>query len=125
MHRKGYGRIQMNGKKHFAHRASWRAFHGEIPDGLFVLHKCDVRCCVNPEHLFLGTNSDNMLDAYAKGRIDRSGERNINAKLTVQDVLDILDAASKGVRVIELAKKYSMLPWGIRRVISRENWRHV
>lgn len=65
----GYGHIMLSPsrRKTKAHRASWEAFRGPIGE-LQVLHTCDVRCCVNPEHLWLGTRSDNMRDMYAKGR---------------------------------------------------------
>lgn len=62
--RDGYGRV---GSKQ-AHRVAWEQTYGPIPEGLFVLHRCDNRPCVNPEHLFLGTNTDNMQDMVAKGR---------------------------------------------------------
>lgn len=65
---RGYGLYSMNRKRLAAHRASWIIHKGEIPDGLFVLHKCDVRTCVNPDHLFLGTQKDNMQDCIKKGR---------------------------------------------------------
>lgn len=69
-HRKGYGRFAVaNRRKVYAHRYSWELAHGPIPDGLFVLHRCDNPPCVNPGHLFLGTNQDNMRDAAAKGRL--------------------------------------------------------
>jgi len=64
----GYGQKTENGKQQYTHRLSWELHRGHIPDGLYVLHRCDVRCCVNPDHLFLGTYSDNTLDAVAKGR---------------------------------------------------------
>jgi len=63
----GYGALK-GGVTQLAHRAMWRAHHGEIPRGLFVLHRCDVRCCVNPAHLFLGTAQDNTKDMVRKGR---------------------------------------------------------
>ena len=74
----GYGCLHYadNGKRHSlkAHRVSWVIHNGPIPDGLWVLHKCDNPSCVNPNHLFLGTRQDNMLDAASKGRISTIGK---------------------------------------------------
>lgn len=65
----GYGQVRISGGSFTAHRASWIAHRGAIPDGLQVLHKCDDRRCCNPEHLFLGTQGDNIRDAVSKGRM--------------------------------------------------------
>lgn len=64
----GYGQIWHLGKVLRANRVSWTLYRGEIPGGLHVCHTCDVRCCVNPDHLFLGTREDNMQDCFKKGR---------------------------------------------------------
>src|SRR3990167_3892348 len=69
----GYGTRPWRGKTSAqAHRIAWEVFRGPIPDGLQVLHRCDVRCCVNPDHLFLGTQLDNMRDMIQKGRKGRN-----------------------------------------------------
>lgn len=64
----GYGRLNVGGVFYVANRLSWEMFVGEIPEGMLVLHRCDVRPCVNPAHLFLGTHHDNVIDAVSKGR---------------------------------------------------------
>ena len=68
---KGYGHFGVSSKRQnaLAHRVAWEIFRGDIPSGMFVCHRCDVPGCVNPEHLFLGTNSDNIQDAVAKGAL--------------------------------------------------------
>ena len=91
MHSTGYGVIGVSGKVLKASRVSYEMFNGPIPDGLFVCHHCDRRCCVNPEHLFLGTQADNMRDKVMKGRCPK-GEWHYKAKLTPGEV-DLIRAA--------------------------------
>lgn len=67
----GYGMDKYEGRIQGTHRISWQLFRGPIPEGLCVLHHCDVRCCVNPNHLFVGTKKDNARDAERKGRVPR------------------------------------------------------
>lgn len=65
---KGYGCFSFKQKRRFAHRVSWELYKGSIPSGMLICHRCDIPSCVNPEHLFPGTYSDNINDMYAKGR---------------------------------------------------------
>ena len=77
----GYGQFALTSKKpETAHRMSWMLTHGEIPNGLFVLHHCDNRLCCNPSHLFIGTHKDNMVDMSQKGRhVGSRGKRHSEA----------------------------------------------
>lgn len=96
---KGYGGINYLGKKIYTHRLAWILKHGPIPYKLHVLHRCDNPPCINPNHLFLGTNRDNILDCISKGRkvsADVTGENNPRAILTAQDVLRIRSLYDRG-----------------------------
>lgn len=121
----GYGALNRVGGVVGAHRLSWELHRGPIPYGLHVLHKCDIRSCVNPDHLFLGTNKDNIDDMKRKGR-DRhrgpQGEAHPRAKLTVTDVLAIR-ADKRGPT--EIARELSVSTATIEAIRSRRNWRHV
>lgn len=109
---------------HFkCHRFSWMATHGPIPSGLSVLHKCDVRRCVNPNHLFLGTQSDNLRDAESKGRMRRGTNPNPanrgSSKLTAEQVVAIKTRYATGdVSQQELADSYGVsqgcISWAVR-----------
>jgi len=92
-----------------------------IPKGFYVCHVCDVRNCINPDHLFLGTHADNMRDMKNKGRA-HLGEAHGMAKLTNSQVLEI--RASKEPYKV-LASKYNVVIHTIQRVRSRDNWKHI
>lgn len=113
----GYAWVRWHGKSRALSRIVWSMVNGEITSGLMVLHKCDNRRCVNPDHLFLGTNADNMADMAAKGRSPRS-----QAKLTVDQVRDIRES---NVTHQLLAAQYCVSPVTIQNVILRKTWRHI
>jgi HNH endonuclease len=117
---RGYGIAWHDGKAQRAHRVSYRLHIGDIPEGAIVCHRCDVPACVNPEHLFLGTQADNMRDKKDKGRSAR-GERNGAARLTVADVSRI--RALRGVVTQRaLANELGVAHWAIGRVMRGETW---
>lgn len=110
-----------------AHRASFRAFKGEIPEGMFVCHKCDVRRCINPDHLFLGTPKDNSVDSMQKGRHwmknGYSPEDHPLAKMSFEKATEVRATFSKGgVTKAEIAKRYGVTPAVIGRIIRNETW---
>lgn len=96
----GYGDFYLDGKVIGAHRASHLMFKGPLNDNERVCHRCDVRCCVNPTHLFAGTRQDNMQDAADKGRLAHR-----TAKLTFADAQAIRESKKSGV---ELAREYGV-----------------
>lgn len=123
-HDSGYGKIWLNGRTELAHRASWEEANKQsIPEGLCVLHKCDNPACINPEHLFLGTDADNVADMDAKGRrVISRGEKIWGAKLKEADIPLILN---DGRTQREIAADYGVSQSLIGLIKRGEIWRHV
>lgn len=128
---RGYGLMRHKGRKNFrAHRFSWELVHGPTPSDRFCLHKCDVRRCVNPDHMFLGSYQENMDDMVSKGR-----QRNGKERLTPAQVLEIrANPPSKyntgkwvGARqeMEEYAKKYGVSPCTIGHILSGRCWKRL
>lgn len=120
--KQGYGKLGYCGKTLSAHRASWLAFKGLIPAGQHVLHKCDNRRCVNPEHLFLGDAAVNARDRNEKGRHAR-GERIGTSKLTEADVRKIKDHPEISGRAF--AVMLGVSPTTVHLIRQGEHWSHV
>lgn len=119
----GYGGLKIKGRAYKAHRVAWERANGPIPDGMCVCHKCDVPSCVNPDHLFLGTHTDNMRDMTAKGRrrgpkVD--GEYNPSAKLSRKDIIEIRSCNAPQMQV---ANAYGVSQALISAIITRKVWR--
>ncbi len=127
--RSGYGLIWVTAERDHigAHRVSWEIHNGPIPKGLWVLHKCDNRPCVNPSHLFLGTAQDNTSDMIQKGRyvqpLRYSGQRNPNSKLSECDAANIkLEYAKGGLTYKDLGKFFGVSHTHIRGIIHGLSW---
>lgn len=128
----GYGLISdsSNGRKHtvLAHRAVFIALNGPVPEGLIVMHTCDNRACINPEHLAAGTQKENIADMMRKHRAPTStlpGEMNGNAKLDSAGVLDIRKRISNGERIINIASEYGVSAAYLYALKRREKWKHI
>lgn len=125
---KGYGHIQRGGRgsEHLlVHRYSYELHNGPIPEGLFVLHSCDNPSCVNPSHLRIGTQSENILEAYQKGRKVnpiRRGEDHKRSKLTQEMVAFI--RANESMQHVELAKILGVSPNCVRGVRIGRTWKN-
>jgi len=121
----GYGKIVIQGKQCKAHRVSWELNVGPIPKDKWVLHKCDVRNCVNPDHLFLGNALINNQDCKSKGR-NNVGEINGNAKLTTTQVIQIRQwRRGCGILLKDLATQFGIQYWTAYMIRKGEAWKHV
>ncbi len=115
---KGYGKTTKDGNANSsAHRVMYELFIGEIPDGKMVLHSCDNRRCVNPSHLFIGTNSDNLRDAAIKNRMVH--------KLSLHEVHEIRRLHLEGFRQVQIAKMFSIGQDHVSRIISKKRRPYV
>lgn len=122
----GYGHISVNGKKVLTHRHSYLLEHGAIPEGLFILHRCDNPPCVRPSHLYAGTKKRNAMDRVERGRSwDSRGENHPTVKLTEAEVLAIRSALSHGAGLSDLGRQYGVTPQAIYQIKTRRAWRHI
>lgn len=123
---KGYGHFWLNGGCRSSHRASWVLFNGKIPRGAQVLHHCDNPPCVNPDHLFIGSNTSNVADKMSKNRHRAPrGEEQGLSKLTDKKVIKIRELRNKRVTLRRLADKFKVSPSTIAQVVTRKTWRHL
>lgn len=117
LNRKGYGVISLRGKYRGTHRVVYELAVGSIPNGLHVLHRCDNRRCVNKEHLFLGTNRDNIDDKIEK---DRSGK-----KLDIEKAKRIKTMLLRGLPHRVIADEFGISPTTVSYIKSGRHWAHV
>lgn len=123
----GYGQLQVNGRHAYAHRFSYELHYGPIPPGMYVCHTCDVRNCVNPRHLWLGTHLDNIADAARKGKYrNRSAgvRRSVGAKrakLSPEQVVAIRADRTSSTR--ELATRYGVGREAVARIRRGQTWK--
>ena len=118
----GYGEIKISNQKRRAHRVSYQLHHGPIPEGLHVLHSCDNPSCVNPAHLHLGTQADNMREKMERGRCS-SGETHGQSKLTSDQVHQIRSSyAAGGVTQRQLSEVFGVDQTLISQIINKKIW---
>lgn len=122
----GYGVMWVSRlrKLAYAHRVMWEYWIGPIPDGVHVLHRCDNPPCVNPGHLFLGTNSDNIQDRMRKGR-SRVGEKSPASKLTELQAKEILTLYAQGIAQKDIAIRFGMSRPAIHALVHGKLWKHL
>lgn len=122
----GYGRFRVNGKLESPHRMVYEWYHGEIPKGYDICHHCDNPSCVNPDHLFAGTRSDNMLDASKKGLLNPAkGEGHPFSKLRKADVKRIKQLLKRGRSYRSIADLFDVSADTISDIALGKNWKHV
>ena len=125
----GYGVLRVDGKPMLSHRISWELENDSVPKGMCVLHRCDNRRCVNPEHLFVGTQADNMRDAVSKGRMGNKnpmkGEGHARSRLTEDDVRAIRCAHESGETNSSIARRYDVSGTHIGYIVNRKLWKHI
>jgi len=125
----GYGQIHCLGKTHRAHRVSYMVHLGPIPEGAVILHSCDNRRCINPDHLTAGTQSDNMRDALKKGRLKvppaRKGQEHPNSFVTDRDVVRLRKEYQKGRKLSSIHKEVGLALSTVKRMLWGRTYSHL
>jgi hypothetical protein len=124
----GYGRFSYGKITQYAHRVVWILKYNKIPKNIQVLHHCNNPSCVNPIHLFLGTQKDNMNDRDKKGRTPHTrlfGSKNGKSKLIEEQVITIRILHKIGFSLIELSRIYKVNVTTIEDITNRHSWNHI
>lgn len=125
----GYHMLRWNGKNEYGHRVVWEILNGNIMKGFYVLHKCDNRACVRPDHLFLGTQKDNVRDMITKGRrgyTGLKGEKHPDHKLFTAQVIEIRDIVrNKKITQKEIANKFNITQGHVAKIINYKVWNNL
>lgn len=121
----GYGKFGIDGSWVLAHRFSWTLVYGSIPCGMLILHKCNNPKCVNPSHLYVGTDADNARDMLEADPYCRSGEANNRAKLSNSNVIEIRRLLSEGVMQKDIAPIFGVHSGSISKIANGKIWNHI
>jgi hypothetical protein len=131
----GYGIVGTGGRgmpTDRTHRITYKHFHGEIPNGMFVCHECDVPSCCNPNHLFLGTNQDNVDDMVKKGRNSKPprnphvvGSAHPSSKLAEWQVVEIRLMHERGVKQKDIAAQYGVVHQTISKIVNNKRYKNA
>ena len=124
---RGYGQIWRDGRMILATHAIWEINHEPVPNGFNICHKCDNPSCVNPNHLFLGTQKDNIRDMVRKGRNpNRRGEKNPVSKLTESQVVKIKRLHAGGIKNYpKLASMFGVSKYAVANLFNGRCWQHI
>ena len=122
----GYGLIKVCGTPQLTHRVAYELWKGEIPDKLHVLHTCDNKCCVNPEHLWVGTHQDNMDDKRKKGRCARHKLGKLFKNKYDDDVVrEVRKLREEGFSIYDIQDRTNVPKSTVYRIITREQYKEI
>jgi hypothetical protein len=124
--RRQYGTFSVAGVMKRAHRVAWEFVNGAIPSGMVVCHRCDNPSCVRPDHLFVGTQAENVRDMHSKGRAAvRRGEESTAAKLSESQVFEVLRLCRSGMTQAEVSRATGVNASAVSRISRGESWAHL
>ena len=123
----GYGKLRWAGRMQYAHRLAFESRHGaSVLTGVVLRHRCDVPSCINPEHLEIGSQAENVADSFRRGRASqRSGDANNSARLTAAAVSAIRALHAEEATGVELAEKFGVSQSQISNVINHRHWKDI